>query len=462
MIDGLFFIVLVLNATGLFRFIAPQVGVEISTVSIYLLVIHFLYILLRVRYFNTIMNRADMIIWSLLLLALPLMSLFYAPALVMRDIGLQVYYVSLFFAAIVYTLANGLPAMHRVLSVSIIISLIGMILSMTVPAYFESVANLAEVKSTFGGRSYGFFMQPNAAANALCFLFIGWFALWKRKNGLLEVAIILILLITMFITGSRTGIVAALLTIMLVLLPSWKRHAGRSGYALKMGLLSLCLLIGIIGARGYISRHFMTNRDSDLINRVSMLLRFKLSGTEGVLQDTSVQARISAQKVYLSLIKEKPLTGHGLGSETVYTSTGLIDRASHSQILDFALKYGVLYPIAFTWLTLRMWRNRNRVPIEKYFQTKSILQFVVVLLLLLMISDNLLENRVLFVVLGMFLALLHCPRYLFHYAPDGTIISCATRLDILRGLARNQWHARPVRVVHSGRVRLPRRGESRG
>ena len=33
MIDKLFFVVLILNATGLFRFIAPQVGVSIGQVS---------------------------------------------------------------------------------------------------------------------------------------------------------------------------------------------------------------------------------------------------------------------------------------------------------------------------------------------------------------------------------------------------------------------------------------------
>ena len=47
MLDKLFFIFLILNATGLFRFLAPQFGVEIGQVSLVLLIFNFLYILAK-------------------------------------------------------------------------------------------------------------------------------------------------------------------------------------------------------------------------------------------------------------------------------------------------------------------------------------------------------------------------------------------------------------------------------
>ncbi|RKY23907.1 MAG: hypothetical protein DRP83_08475, partial [Planctomycetota bacterium] len=142
MIDKLFFVVLILNATGLFRFIAPQVGVSIGQVSLVLLVLNIFYLVAKIRYSKPLFLRVGMGGWLFVLLLWPLLTLLYAPSFDVREIGLLLYYFSLFFGSVVYTVSNGLGAMRRVMFVSLIVTIVGMPLSMMAPQYFEAVGAL--------------------------------------------------------------------------------------------------------------------------------------------------------------------------------------------------------------------------------------------------------------------------------------------------------------------------------
>ena len=191
MIDTIYFIVLVLNASGLFRFIAPWFDMTIGQVSLILLVINTAYLVIKIRYPIALFRHPAMRGWLYILLIWPLVTLLYAPSLGIREVGLQFYYFVLFLGAAVYTLSNGLPAARRILAVSLLITIIGIPLSMMAPEYFEKVAALAEARVEEMGRPLGFFMQPNRLATSLVMLFIGWFALSKNKNAWFTVLAIL-------------------------------------------------------------------------------------------------------------------------------------------------------------------------------------------------------------------------------------------------------------------------------
>lgn len=432
MLDKLFFLVLILNATGLFRFLAPLMDVSISRVSMALLGINVLYLFVKLRYASAVFLHGGMGGWLFVLLVWPLFTLFYAPSFEAREVGLQLYFCVLFFGAVVYTASNGLPAMYRLLYVSLAITVVGLILSMISPQYFAAVAELADARVEGQGRACGFLLQPNSLAAAMIFLFIGWFALWERKNTLLQVAAILGFLLLMLLTGSRTGILAAVIVAAFILAPTLKKGLPSGKHFLMVSVLIVCLAGGVAGMRYYLSQVENTDiRREDLVNRMQTMLSFRLSDHGGISDDGSIRERLVAQAVYWSLIKEKPLLGHGLGSDTYYQENGSIFLSAHSQAIACAMEYGVLYPIVCCLLTLQLYRKRGRRDVERVFQTNSIGQFVFILMFLFLINGGLFESRTFYVVLGMFFAAVCCPRYIFsHDESTGRISGVLTRREI--------------------------------
>lgn len=409
-VDALYSIVIVLNTTGLFGFLAPPLGVSIGQISLALLGVNVLYLVSRARDSTAVLLRGGMGTWLLLLLIWPLATVLYAPSLEVRDVGLQLYLFTLFFGATVYTVTNGMAAMHRVLRLSLAITIVGLVLSMLVPGYFAAVAQLAGAAAFAGEvRASGFFLQPNALALNMGFLFIGWTALGRRKNALLEVTAILGILVAMLFTGSRTGVLVVMLVGALTML-SWSRKGLENGrFLLKTTVLLLGLVVGMIGMEYYVSQAETsgTQRD-DLIGRVNMLLGLRLSEADSLSGDTSVRERLGAQAVYWQLIRQKPLLGHGLGSETYYVRNGSVLLTAHSSAVSTAMQYGVLYPVVFVLVFLQLYRRCRRHNVRGTSPIEQVGQFVAVTIFLFPIS-GFSDSRVFYVVLGMFFAMACCP-----------------------------------------------------
>lgn len=462
MIDCIFFIVLVLNATGLFRFVAPQLGVSIGQVSLGLLMLNAYYLIAKARYSMPIFLRAGKGGWLFVFLFWPLLTLLYAPSFEIREIGLLLYYLTLFFGAAVYTVSNGLTAMYRVVFVSLILTVIGLVLSMIAPQYFEAVAALAHARVEEMGRPIGFSMQPNKLAINMGFLFIGWFSLWKYKNTLLEIVAILTFLLAMLVTGSRTGMLIAVIIVMLILTYSWRKRVRSSRYLLKISVLIACLAGGILGTSYYLSSigDSMDRRSGDLLDRMESLLSFKLS-KGGVLKDKSVRERLETQLVYISLIKDKPLHGHGFTADVFYNKNGTIFRSSHSTLLTCAMEYGVLYPFVFGLLMLCFYRKRSRCDAESVFGTNSIVQFILILLFLFVINGFLLNARTFYVVLGMFFAVVYCPRYVFSLDKNsGRISTCLNSSEISKRNTQSSRGQKTRRLPTHVRYEMAPRGVS--
>lgn len=419
MIDRLFFIVLVLNTTGLFRFAAPLLGVSIEAVSLALLVLNVLYLIVKTKYSIPVLLGAGMAGWFIVLTLWPSITVFYAPAFQIREIGLVFYSFLLFFGTVVFTVANGLPAMHRVLTVSLGITFIGSTLSMLMPGYFEAVASLASARTEIMGRAYGFFMEPNNLAIGVALMFTGWFSLWRPKNSPFEVMAILAFLCLMLLSGSRTGMVLATVSVVCISTYSWSKRLRSARYVLTLSLLIVCLTVGIIGANYYVSTiGEASRRPGDLVDRVQPMLQFRFNLDGGLRDDQSLRERREAQVVYWTLIKEKPIAGYGLGTESHFLETGYILKSSHSDALTDALEYGVIYPFVLSILMLQLYRKRSRRDVERVFQSNSVFQFVFISLLLYVISGDMLEVRTFYVVWGMFFAAVYYPRHVFSY--DGT------------------------------------------
>ncbi len=417
MIDKIFFVVLVLNATGLFGFIAPQLGVTIGQVSLALLILNILYLLIMVRCSTMVFRKVGMIAWLFVLLIWPLITTLYAPSFEIREIGLQLYYFTLFYGAVVYTVANGLPSMYRLMTASLVLTLIGMGLNLINPQYFEVVSDMAEAKVLKQARVCGFFLQPNQLAICINLMFIGWFSLRQWKNAWFEMIVIITFLLAVLLTGSRTGMLLAVIVVVFVLLPIRrnKKWVINRRYLLKLGMLMFALAVGIIAMKFYLAQiNYTDKKEDDLIDRMELMLNFKFSNEDNIKDIENVQARMDAQAVYWSLLKARPLFGYGFGAESYYKEIGNIFMSAHSDALTYAMEYGIFYPVVFILLLLSLYFKRNRRDIEGVFQTNTIVQFIAVTIPVTLIA-SIRDTRTFYVVWGMVFAAIYCSKGIFRY-----------------------------------------------
>lgn len=433
MLDRLFFICLVLNATGLFSFVAPQVGVTIGQVSLVLLAFNCVYLIAKADYTVPILLRGGMGRWLLVLLLWPLLTLLYAPAFDRREVGLQLYFFTLFLCTVVYCAGNGLPTMYRMLTISLIITIIGMPLSMMGTQYFEAVAALGNARAVEQGRPIGFFMQPNILAISLVLMFIGWFALFRNKTAFKEVTAVVVFLGLELLTGSRAGVLVGAGVVVILLMYNWPKRLLRGRLVMTGGLLLVCLITGIVGMRVFlasVSDEVARYSEGDLIGRMESIVAFRITSTGSLAEDTSLNKRIDAQEYYLKLILERSLLGNGFGSDIYYQDTGRIWLSAHSQALTFAFEFGVFYPLVLCVAILSLYWKRGRRAVERALESNSVGQFVAAFLVLFAYS-SVMEGRVFYIVLGLFVAVVQYPQWLFEYDEEtGGAGVMLTRRDI--------------------------------
>jgi hypothetical protein len=81
MIDSVFAMVLLLNGTSVFSFIAPHLGLQVATVSFILLLLNCLYLVYRLKYTLGLMTGPGIRQWLIVLLMWPLATMVYAPSI---------------------------------------------------------------------------------------------------------------------------------------------------------------------------------------------------------------------------------------------------------------------------------------------------------------------------------------------------------------------------------------------
>jgi len=420
MLDKLFYISLVLSVTGLFRFVAPQLGVSIGQVSLALLVFNLFYLVNRLSYLHAL--RRKFLPWFVLLLVWPLATLAYAPVIEARQIGLLVNGFALFAGAAVYTMSKGPLAIYRVFLVALMVTFFGIILNMAMPDYFENVAQLADARTLSLNRPGGFFMQPNSLAIGMALMFICWLAFAKRNTVYFEPFAILVFLGFVLLTGSRSGMIIAMIIVVLhfgfELRNSLFSSQKVRNFLIRLSIFVVFLVFGWIGMKFFINfyRNIVEVASGGLIERISNMLAFRL-GDEGfsILQDSSLLARTEAQNLYLQLIKERPVFGHGFGAETAYLDAGIIYLSAHSTILTSAMEYGVFYPLFALVLLAKLFFNKNRKLSENTLGTNIVSQFLAVTILLFVYSGGLFGDRVFMVVLGVVFVISSAPSYVFRH-----------------------------------------------
>jgi O-antigen ligase len=404
MLDFAFAIVLILNATNLFSFLAAWLGVPIYLVSAALLLVNFALIAAKPHALASLL-RTDVKWWAVVLFAWPVVAIGWAPVVDAREVALLAYYASLLVAAVLFARDCGRDAMHAVCLLSLLVTAGGVLLSLYTPGPFMAVARAADASTDYMGRAYGFFIQPNSAALALNLLYLGWFSTSHAvlRSALLFVLAPLAFLACVMLTGSRGGVLGAGLIVAMQFLYAWQHGRIPAAKLQLRTFATLALLAGSV----YMTRgHLASSRTAnDLMLRISSLVNGRISvGVVG--RDVSIQGRLAAWRYYADRVSESPLIGHGTGAERYFVQRGLCQVTSHSGALSSAVNYGVFYPVAVVLLLLRLVTQYRRTPQGRGFN--PVTQFVAFALFVFLFDYSFFPCRPFYVVGAIFLASAYC------------------------------------------------------
>lgn len=417
MLDRVFILVLLLNLTGLSYFIAPQLNVDIATVSIVLLVSNCLYITANHKVTRHIFRKKHIFYWFIFLLIWPLLATIYAPAVNFRELGLQVYYFTLLLATAVYILRNGFKSFHQIITVAFAITILGLILSMFMGTHFGNLASIEQKDLIrYQGRAYGFFMQPNMAALSLNLLFVIWYA-GLRKTKILTMFLSLFgLFVLVSLTGSRAGYVVAVAVVFLIFINRSIRI--RKSFQILISpksfiiffLVICCFQVCIPIILSLLTAHLPKRVIKfDVIARMKAISQMKLA-EKTIDGKSTVAKRMEVFWYYFAMIRERPILGYGFGSKNFLQAKGILSRSSHNQYLEIVFETGIFRLAFFLLFLFSIYIYPGRKRTEQFLCTNSYAQLLTVIILTGMFSSMVLKSRILYCAVGCFIAMLISPQ----------------------------------------------------
>lgn len=409
--DWLYSLVLLLNLTGLFSFTAPLLGVKVAAVSAAMLVFNLLYLGYRAPLTWRVMQRPLVLVWAVILCWWPLLTAIYAPVVSTRHLGLQLYNLSLVLGAAVFTIANGWPALRRLAGLAVAVTAFGLVLSWMEPGLFTAVSRLTQSREQYGGRAFGFFLQPNMAAENTIYMSVLWMAGDRVVSVARTWARVVTMALTVLVTGSRSGFAAASLIGILGVAQSGVRAGLRHRLSRGVRLLKAAVVLLVASGSFFLLLSTVNTSSEGLLSgslqRASSVLA--LDSGRRVAVDGSAVERVVAIAQYAGLVAQRPFGGYGLGSSDNFRERGLLIRSSHNAFIEASLNFGIPYVVAMVVALLATVRHGNRQAVEGGLGTGVVLQLVAAIALTGMVSNTILDSRVLLVALGAVIGALIAP-----------------------------------------------------
>lgn len=403
--DFLFYPIIVIHLTSLFRVLAPLGGTSVAAVSAGLCALVALYAAYRVPTALKLIRARAATRWLVLLLLWPLASLLYAPALDLRVMGLLIYEFLIVLTTVTFVLANGWWVFHRIVGLALLLSVVGLILSRIAPDAFQAAAQLTGERVD-QGRAFGFFLQPNRAGAAFTLMFVVWWLGAGGRRATTTLAAVVSVLVLTGLTGSRGSLFVALcasaLTVTLVLRERARVGKVRLSRSLRTAGISV-VLITVVGA-AFTGVRFAADRlsTSESSQEVGRRLA-SVTAPEGwstVLEQQSVAARLAYQAQYVDMLGARPWTGYGLGAATYFQRRGVLLNSSHIVFLEVAFEFGIFYSLSLLVAVASLGRLREAVRGPACDANTMRVAFALIVLALSMFSNTVMTERTFLVLLG--------------------------------------------------------------
>ncbi len=189
-------------------------------------------------------------------------------------------------------------------------------------------------------RKGGFATNPNLTASALKFMGLCLFLMY-RNNKRMRTILLLILVSSIFITFSRSGIVGIAICVLLLLMNEWRHHFNlklrNSVFTFFRGAVVLVIAyILLLNLADIIKKEIPEFTEGEAGKRIELLLG-RQSQSAMVTDDRREKGRAGLALAYFKHFMEKPL-----GSGTGFTAEKNINtKDTHNIYLKAAVEFGI-------------------------------------------------------------------------------------------------------------------------
>jgi hypothetical protein len=250
------------------------------------------------------------------------------------------------------------------------------------PSLFYNVASLTgDISAINTERGFGFFVQPNTAAVSLVILFAIAFVERKGKSSLKVMFYSVTLLLFITVTGSRAALIFSVVLVIFYVGSSFSsimhRRVGDKAriFITWLTLASIALLIAVSVSIVTMERMTKSLKNSPVNIPINRLRDVPVNVT-GAYESYSIKGRIIAAKDYIKKTFEKPILGHGIGSNMYFQENNLVYKASHNTILKKSSSYGLIYILVLCLGVVDIWYTGYRVSMPYNITTNPSYAFV--------------------------------------------------------------------------------------
>lgn len=412
MLTRCFELILLLNLTGLFSFVAIQLGIPIAAMSGAILAFLLLYLLVHWQHALWFARKKDVFLWIVFVFAWPALTLLYAEVRDLRANAINLYLVALMLSTAIWLSRVGITRARGLFVTAGVIVILGLLLSLIRNDYFQAVAEAADARFAYLGRAFGFFLQPNMAAQNTSFLYAILLPIVASRRSRITYLTSGVFAAAVLLTGSRGGIIIGLSLVIYVHILA--EDIARRGVSRKFwGKLGAVFVIALallsaneIAKVTSVNSHSSPSAESTLTDRIGAMASLDLVG--GGLGE-SAAARYIALVEHWQGITQRPLLGFGVAASNNFSSTGRLTFSSHNLFVQIAFDLGLPAVALLLYLLYRLWKSARTAGAFQIYGINPAMTLLIAIVLASMFSNSILYSRVFFAVLGAMFALRYWP-----------------------------------------------------
>lgn len=412
----LFYYTLFANLTSLYFPLSTHIGLPLQVQGVCYIMSCLLVLFVAGDVAGRIFKNPWMIGLCLLVLVIPIFSVFYTPNAELRDVALVVLFFLLVFATAVSVQVRGWNEMWHLLEIALIVNVLGLILSFFYPYLFILIFSGGAHEYVLGqGRAPGLFVNGNQSAKVITILTVAWLATPRSSSKRLRLPLIITAsFVAIAMTGSRSSMLVYSFLAGVALIHYFFARPGRKFNAPRI-LLIIAPLLPVLLAGFILALKLITPQLADEYSRgkdnLTSRLQTYAAGPVAIYEDLieAAEGRFNVSAPYWYKAKEKPFIGHGVRSMFVMRHFSGLELISHNTFVTFAYEYGFPYMVVFLMFLLLLLRLPFRQQAEAYFAQSLMLYFVPVVILFYMTIGIGHELRPIWVVLGGLLGLMIRP-----------------------------------------------------
>ena len=314
---------------------------------------------------------------------------------------LQFFYFTVFLLTYIFFKKYGRKLLFFLFLFSLLFTIIFGFLSVVDSIFFAEYGYIVDALTEYGGRAFGFYLQPNSLALAIILMYIGIIVLDFDTKYIIYLHPLIFTII--LFTGSRSSFVAFAILSISLLFFLIKKHK-KELFLSVIILIPIILLIYNISS-GYLTETFQDDRYQELFTRINSMLGQDNEAIKDDMKRGSLEERLYLQKYYRELIFESPIIGYGVGIQDDFMKQKILKGSSHNAIYEIVLQGGLIYFLFFIFYMTTLFINYINMKRKSIVNKRVLLGyklFLFIMIFYFFFSTTFFNDRLVYMMLAIF------------------------------------------------------------